>query len=47
MRPEYRALPNVFLLPHRHRYHRNAHADGYRGLDNVDAALDGRHQEIC
>ena len=43
VRPEYRALPNVFLLPHlgTATIETRTHM-GLRGLDNVDAALAGR-----
>jgi len=43
MRPEYRALPNVFLLPHLGTATIETRTlMGMRGLDNVDAALAGK-----
>ncbi len=43
MRPEYRALPNVFLLPHLGTATIETRTlMGMRSLDNVDAALAGK-----
>lgn len=43
MRPQYRTLPNVFLLPHLGTATIETRTlMGMRGLDNVDAALAGK-----
>jgi lactate dehydrogenase-like 2-hydroxyacid dehydrogenase len=43
VRPEYRVLPNVFLLPHLGTGTIETRTQmGMRGLDNVDAALAGK-----